>query len=126
VCVCYCSGLQRLHFIRAEGIKDKRGRSHTHGVGYLKWDLLVLLRRLYKVLLRALSACCAATFYLLCLIDSWQQAREVAHNEFYFFCHPIYSFHHFFQVFATPPYIFATPPYIFATALCSLRSDNLW
>jgi hypothetical protein len=32
-----------------------------------------------------------------------------------FFRHPIYSFRHFFQVFATPPSIIATPPYIFAT-----------
>jgi hypothetical protein len=33
----------------------------------------------------------------------------------FFFRHPIYSFRHFFKVFATPPYIFATPPYVFAT-----------
>jgi hypothetical protein len=34
-------------------------------------------------------------------------------SEFNFFRHPNYSFRHFFQVFATPPYMFATPPYIF-------------
>jgi hypothetical protein len=34
-------------------------------------------------------------------------------DEFNFLRHLIYSFRHFFQVFATPPYIFATPAYIF-------------
>jgi hypothetical protein len=49
-------------------------------------------------------------------------------NIHFFFRHPIYSFRHFFQVFATPHifatphYFFATPPYIFVGSL--LRTDT--